>query len=136
MNYAYAVTPVAAWLAAGATKFVVNSIRTRRLAFDLVGNGGMPSTHSAVVSAAATTIALLAGSDSPAFCIALALSMVVAFDATGVRRQVGHHAARLNQLRGANDAALRERVGHQLAEILAGLVLGAAVAALTVRLMQ
>lgn len=131
MDLSYALTPLAAWLAAGAIKFCINSLKARRLAFDLIGYGGLPSNHSAIVSSIAALVAFKEGIDHPAFGVSIALAMVVMFDANSLRRQVGRQAALLNQLTATQgrSAQLRERMGHSRLEIGAGIVVGIAVAA-------
>lgn len=126
MDISYGLTPFLAWLAAGCSKFLINSIRARRLAFDLIGYGGMPSNHSAIVSSMATLIALKAGVDHPAFGVAVTLAFIVILDAGSLRRQVGRHAAAINKLVGETPQRqiLRERVGHTRWEILAGVIVG------------
>lgn len=125
MDLSYVVTPFFAWLVAGCTKFAINTIRARRLAFDLIGYGGMPSNHSSIVSSAAAIIAFKEGLQHPALVVALALAFIVLLDANSLRRQVGKHAEAINVLNQDNDAAkLRERMGHTRLEILAGIVTG------------
>jgi hypothetical protein len=128
MDLAYLVTPVLTWLVVGPIKFLINCVRQRRLAFDLVGNGGFPSNHSAVVTSMATLIALREGIDQPAFGVAVALAFVVMIDANSLRQHVGRQAAAINRLAG-NDPAhthLRERMGHTLVEIAGGVGTGIA----------
>lgn len=127
MDISYLITPFAAWLIAGCSKFAINSLRARRLAFDLIGYGGMPSNHSAIVGSMATLIALREGIDTPAFGVALTLTYIVLLDANSLRRQVGLQAERLNLL-SVDARPLRERVGHSRLEIAAGLLVGASVA--------
>ena len=129
-GWAYAVAPLAAWFTAGGLKFAVNSLRARRLAFDLIGYGGMPSNHSAIVSTMAALIALREGIGSAAFGVALTLALVVMMDANGLRRQVGRQAERINRAMppGEGERPLRERMGHTRPEIVAGILTGLAVA--------
>jgi len=125
--YAYTVTPFLAWLLAGVLKFAINSVKARRLAYDLIGYGGLPSNHSAIVSSMATLIALRAGIDTPEFGVALTLAFIVILDASSLRRQIGKQAAAINQLRGLenNDSNfLRVRMGHTRLEIVAGILVG------------
>lgn len=75
----------------------------------------------------ATLVALREGVGHPAFGVAVTLAFIVVLDANGLRRQVGKQAAALNALGG--DRVLRERMGHSRLEILAGIAVGAAVAA-------
>lgn len=132
MDYSYLLTPLLAWLVAGSLKFLVNSVRAGRLAFDLIGYGGLPSTHCAVVASTATLLALREGIDHPAFGVALTLLIIVVLDAGSLRRQVGHHASALNRLLGSDPQhkPLRERMGHNYVEIVAGVITGCLVAAL------
>ncbi|MGZ8288287.1 MAG: divergent PAP2 family protein [Telluria sp.] len=130
MEYIYLITPLLTWLAVGPIKFLINSARHRRWAFDLVGNGGFPSNHSAVVTSMATLIALREGMGHPAFGVAVTLAFVVMIDANSLRQHVGRHAAAINVLRGSSSEAkiLRERMGHTLVEICGGILTGMAIA--------
>ena len=126
-DFSYLLTPFLAWLVAGILKFLINSLSARRLAFDLIGYGGFPSNHSAIVSSMATLIAFNEGIESPAFGVAITLAFIVILDASSLRRQVGKHAVAINKLNGLKSGSplfLRERVGHSRLEIFAGIVLG------------
>ena len=132
LDLSYALTPRVAWLGAGCVKFAVNSWRTRRLAFALIGYGGLPSNHAAIVCSMAALIALREGSSHPAFGVACTLAFVVMLDAASLRRQVGRHAQLLNRLtaHAPEDAdPLRERMGHTWLELAAGALVGVAVGA-------
>jgi len=137
-HFAYAATPFLAWLIAGSTKFVINSIRAGRPAFGLIGYGGLPSNHSAIVSSIAALIGFREGIDQPAFGVALALAFIVILDASSLRRQVGRQAQAINRLMEQQNAdlsaPLRERMGHTRLEIAAGIVTGIATAALVCHL--
>ena len=130
LDFSYALTPFLAWFVAGVSKFVINSIKVRQLAFGLIGYGGLPSNHSAIVSSMATLIALKEGISHPTFGIAITLAFIVLLDANSLRRQVGKHAAAINKLaKGVSDhPPLRERMGHTRLEIVAGIAVGIAVA--------
>ena len=130
MDYVYAITPFAAWLVAGSLKFLVNSARAGKPAFGLIGYGGLPSNHSAIVSSMAALIALREGIGSAAFGVALTLAFIVILDATRLRKQVGRQATAINALTGApaGSPQLRERMGHSPTEIVAGVAVGVAVA--------
>lgn len=131
MDFSYLITPFFAWIVAGCAKFAINTIRAKRLAFDLIGFGGMPSNHSCIVSSAAAIIAFNEGSQEPALVVALALAFVVILDASSLRQQVGKHAKAINILNENNDmSSLRERMGHTRIEILAGIITGIASAGL------
>jgi len=131
MDFSYALTPFLAWLVAGFSKFIINSIKAKQLAFGLIGYGGLPSNHSAIVSSMAALIALKEGVGHPAFGVAITLAFIVMLDANSLRQQVGKHAVAINKLAvGASDhQSLRERMGHTRLEIGAGIAVGIAVAA-------
>lgn len=128
--YVYLLTPFLAWLIAGCLKFLINSIKAKKLAFGLIGYGGLPSNHSAIVSSMVSLIAFKEGIETPAFGVALTLAFIVMLDANSLRRAVGKHAVEINKL--AKDdpeyQLLRERMGHTKIEILAGIFVGLLVA--------
>ncbi|PVY57347.1 hypothetical protein C8D04_2630 [Simplicispira sp. 125] len=132
VDFSYALTPFLAWLIAGASKFIINSFKAKKLAFGLIGYGGLPSNHSAIVSSMAALIALKEGMGTPAFGVAVTLAFVVVLDANSLRQQVGKHATAINKMAaGAPDhQILRERMGHTRWEIAAGIAVGIAVAAM------
>lgn len=126
MDFAYLVTPVLTWMIVGPIKFLINSARQRRWAFNLVGNGGFPSNHSSVVTAMATLIALREGIAHPAFGVAVTLAFIVMIDANSLRQHVGRQAGAINRLavEVTGHIALRERMGHTLVEICGGIATG------------
>lgn len=119
------VVPVA-YLLAGGAKFAINSVRAGRLAFDQIGLGGLPSTHSAIASSCAWILLLNGKAQSEMFAIALALVAVVVIDAMDLRRKIERvHAVLKQEFPHSTPAQkLRERVGHRPIEILAGLAVG------------
>lgn len=126
MDFSYAITPFAAWLIAGTLKFTINSIKAGKPAFGLIGYGGMPSTHSAIVSSMAALIALKNGIGNGMFGLAVTLVFIVILDASDLRRQMGRHASAINRLAlGHEDVyKLRERMGHSGLEIIGGIAVG------------
>ena len=131
MDFTYLITPFLTWIVVGPIKFLINSARQRRWAFNLVGNGGFPSNHSSVVTSMATLIALREGMGHPAFGVAVTLAFIVMIDANSLRQHVGRQAAAINRLamdvtghRDAGRQILRERMGHTLVEICGGIVSG------------
>lgn len=123
-DLSYVITPFFAWLVTGCIKFAINSITAKRLAFDLIGYGGMPSNHSAIVSSAAAIIAFKEGLQHPALVVALALGFIVILDASSLRQKVAEHAKAINQMTDDSAQKLRERVGHTKLEIFAGVLTG------------
>ncbi len=103
----------------------------------MVSYGGMPSSHSALVVGAAHAIGLYHGFNTPAFALAVAVCMVVIYDATGVRRQAGIQAQKINVIvdellagHPINEKALREVLGHTPLEVLGGIILALVVVTL------
>jgi hypothetical protein len=98
----------------------------------LLRAGGMPSSHSALVTASAHGIGLFVGFDSPLFALSVALALIVIYDATGIRRQAGKHATIINAmvqdiLEGhalRSQERLREVLGHSPIEALVGFLMG------------
>ena len=131
MDFSYVMTPFSAWLVAGVLKFIINSIKAKQLTFGLIGYGGLPSNHSAIVCSMAAHIALKEGIGHPAFGVAITVAFVVMLDANSLRRQVGRHAEAINKLaaKSSDHQALRERMGHTWLEIAAGIFVGIGVAA-------
>jgi acid phosphatase family membrane protein YuiD len=131
MSYHYLITPFVTWFVAGSLKFLINSLIVKKAATHLIGYGGLPSNHSAIVSSMAALIGLREGIAHPAFGVAVTLAFIVMLDASSLRRQIGKHAAALNQLAIQQDPSspqLRERMGHSAVEIGAGIALGIVVA--------
>src|SRR5574342_1338194 len=123
---------VTAWLLAQVIKIPLDFLYTRRWNWALLLSvGGMPSSHSALVTSATTAIGLYHGFDSPIFALGIAITMVVTYDAAGVRRQAGIHAQRINMLfeellRGhqVDQKELREVLGHTPLEVTGGVLFG------------
>jgi uncharacterized protein len=107
----------------------------------LFSTGGMPSSHSALVTSAAVSIGHYHGFDTPLFGLAFALASVVIYDATNIRRQAGFHAQQINRIirevfRGTVKPAeefeeLKEVLGHSPLEALGGFILGLVVSYLS-----
>ena len=122
-NYMLSVT-VTAYLIAQISKFFLYSFISGRFELSrILGSGGMPSSHSASVTALAVSCIRQNGISSPFSAIAIVLAIIVVHDAVGVRRQSGIHAQVLNQV-------LNEFIGHTFMQSLVGCLLGTAVALL------
>jgi acid phosphatase family membrane protein YuiD len=126
----YAVAPFVGWLVAGSLKFVINSMRSGVPAWQQIGYGGMPSTHTTIVTTTAVLVGLREGWNTAAFAVAAALAFIVILDATSLRRQIGSHARVLNALHAGDPSyqAVRERIGHHWTEVAGGLLVGTACA--------
>ena len=132
------IAPACAWALAQLIKVLSGLIRKRQ--FDLrraVASGGMPSAHSATVSALATSIAMVEGIGSVAFGISVILAAIVMYDAAGVRQSVGRQSIILNriiaELKYRRPIAelehdLRVFIGHTPFQVIVGSVMGIIVA--------
>jgi len=124
------------WVVAQAIKMMCSFIENRRLDFSyMVSTGGMPSAHSAMASALATSIGLCEGFDTTIFALGCAFAIVVMFDAQSVRKAAGEQAALLNQIvdellreHRLSETKLKELLGHTRLEVLMGLFTGIATA--------
>ncbi|XP_027929236.1 uncharacterized protein LOC114185601 isoform X3 [Vigna unguiculata] len=102
----------------------------------MLDSGGMPSSHSATVSALAVAIGLQEGAGSSAFAVAVVLACIVMYDASGVRLHAGRQAELLNQIVCelppehplSNVRPLRDSLGHTPFQVLAGGLLGCIIA--------
>ena len=128
------IIPLCSWAIAQLLKVVIILIRKKQLDLRyLVGSGGMPSAHSALVTSLATSVALLEGLGSVAFGISAIFALIVIYDAAGVRRSVGQQSAVLNriirELRERRPVVelgrdFREFVGHTQLQVVMGALLG------------
>lgn len=135
MNYPLLAASLGIIIAQG-LKVPINFVKNRKIQGDLVlSTGGMPSSHSASVTALATAIGIQEGFTSSIFALATIFAVITMFDASGVRRQAGEHSIVINQLiefvHGLTDKShtvqaekLREMLGHKPAEVFVGGVLG------------
>ena len=132
---------MSAFLASGGAqliKLAIGWLRTRKIDLRyLRAPGGMPSAHSALVSALSTAVGLTDGFDSSVAMIAVGFGLIVLCDAATLRRQAGDHARLLNRivakLRVSDElkveaAHLQEMLGHTGREVVAGVALGVATA--------
>ena len=128
-----------AWATAQIIKLPIDYIRTHRWNWSLLlTTGGMPSSHSALVTATTLAIGLYYGFNHPTFALGVVITMVVTYDAAGVRQQAGIHAQRINMLfdeimsgQPLNEKELdelREVLGHTPLEVVGGIILGLLVA--------
>jgi acid phosphatase family membrane protein YuiD len=132
------IPALTAWMLAQIIKLPLEYVRTRRWNWNIVMSvGGMPSSHSALVVGATWSIGLHEGFDSALFAMAIALSMVVLYDATGIRRQAGKHAQIINVIidelaagHPLKEEQLREVLGHTPLQVFAGTVQGIVIAQL------
>lgn len=121
------------WLIAQIIKTILVLITSKTFDFTrLIGSGGMPSSHSSLVSALAIMTARVEGISSTAFAICFSLAMIVMYDACNVRKEAGEHARIINILieewvekeNLKMDKDLKELLGHTPFEIIIGAILG------------
>ncbi len=137
-NYVF-LAAASGWLIAQIIKTFIHLFLTKQFVAErLVGGGGMPSSHSATVCALSTATCLEYGAQSFEFAIALILSLIVMYDAMGVRRETGIQAKVLNEIMetfekmGRSELSaqdkLKEFVGHTPIQVLVGGTLGIMIA--------
>ena len=139
----YIYIPVLLWFGIQLFKLIYDLVTTKKFNFKrIMGAGGMPSSHSAVVTSLATMVGKNYGTDSAIFAIAVIFAFIVMYDAAGVRRAAGKQAGVLNRLihsLGKKDNSikieveLKELIGHTPFEVLVGAVLGFFVAFLLMK---
>ena|SRR5690554_6034765 len=128
------VAALVATVVAQVTKVLLVLLAERRWAPErLLDTGGMPSSHSAAVSALAISLGVIHGWGSPAFAISAVLGSIVMYDATGIRRAAGRHAELINDLvkelshlfdEGFQPEVLKTLLGHTYPQVVAGALLG------------
>lgn len=137
MIHRVAIAALVAGLTAQMLKVVIELIRTRRLSLlRFFDNGGMPSSHTALVTALTIGVGRDAGLGSALFAVTLLFSLYFVFEAAGLRMEVGNQARTLNELvdelrhtHHLDRERLKELVGHTWGEVFGGFIYGAIVAA-------
>jgi uncharacterized protein len=132
LNNRILIAAFLAWAIAQVSKTIYELIRQRKLIFSrLVSSGGMPSSHSALVTGLATAAGRVSGLNSASFAIAVVLAAIVMYDAAGVRRAVSIQARILNQMideafqgHPFAEKRLRELIGHTPVQVIVGGLLG------------
>lgn len=135
------LTGIFSWMTAQVLKTILYAVINQELDFTrLMGDGGMPSAHSATVTAVAAMTGLTCGFDAPVFAVACVTAVIVMHDAMGVRLETGKQAKLLNEMVALFEALgqpklsmekkLKEFVGHTPIQVMAGMVLGVVVAVL------
>ena len=133
------LTGLVAWLCSQVMKTIIHLIIHKRFEWERrMGDGGMPSSHSATVMAIAVATGLRCGWDSPVFAVAAILALVVMHDARGVRQETGKQAKVINNIlqlfesmgqgKLTPEETLKELVGHTRRQVFVGAALGAVIA--------
>ena len=130
----YLLASLSSWFLAQVAKTIINAFVTKSWDFTrLIGDGGMPSGHSATVSSLAVMCAMIQGVDSFAFALSFILAVIVCHDAMGVRLETEKQAQLINEIvksfrvlttNELPEVKLKEFVGHTPIQVLAGIALG------------
>ena len=128
----YIVIPLLLWFCIQIFKVIYDLITTKKFNFKrIMGAGGMPSSHSAVVAGITTLIGKYEGVNTPLFALSLTVAFVVMYDACGVRRAAGKQAELLNKIietPGLTGIQVSERLvevlGHTPVQVLVGATIG------------
>lgn len=134
----YIIVPLLLWIAVQTFKVIWDLITTKKFNFKrILGAGGMPSSHSAVVTSLAMLIGKSEGFSSPIFAMAVIFACVVMYDAAGVRRAAGKQAQLLNKIvntPGLSGVQVQEKLvevlGHTPIQVFVGALLGIIVGAI------
>jgi len=128
----YLYVPLIVWFCIQVFKVVCDLVTTKKFNFKrIMGAGGMPSSHSAVVTCLAAMIGKNLGFETPIFAMSVIFAMVVMYDAAGVRRAAGKQASLLNkivQTPGLSSVQVQEKLvevlGHTPLQVIVGATIG------------
>lgn len=130
-KYKYLLVPIITLLMCQTVKFTIESILNRKLIWGRLfnGTGGMPSSHTSFSTSLTMMIGLNEGFSSPLFAIGLVFTLIVSYDAMGLRMESGKQAEAINKLfdetfKDGNMTKLKEKLGHKPEEVLVGLIFG------------
>lgn len=133
----YIFIPIVAWASAQIIKFTISITNGKGDYRFLYSSGGMPSAHTASIVAITTTIGILEGIDTALFGLAFTLTLIIVYDALGVRRATGIQAVAIRLLLEASKQPLPSELGlakgHTRGEVLAGGFLGMVLAYMLTR---
>lgn len=138
------IIPIVVGIITQSTKFLLFAIRHKKIDLKFIFiSGHMPSAHTAFVVSLATVVAFFDGIYSTAFTISIVLAYIVVYDALKIRTNIGHNGKIVNQLikeisgiNKKNYPILRERVGHKPLEVLVGAILGFALTAFLIIVLE
>ncbi|MBI4926878.1 MAG: divergent PAP2 family protein [Anaerolineae bacterium] len=132
-------TAIIAWFLAQFLKPFLEFPQTKRFSLGLwFSSGGNPSSHSALIVSTMLAIGFFHGFETPAFALAVAIAMIVVYDAAGVRREAGRHAVAINQIidelfsgQPISEQELKEVIGHTPLQVVSGVILGGGTAVIS-----
>ena len=128
----YLIVPIITWFSIQTFKVIWDLVTTKKFNFKrIMGAGGMPSSHTAVVMSLSTLIGKEFGFDSPFFALSMVFAFIVMYDAAGVRRAAGKQATLLNKIvetPGLSELEVQERLvevlGHTPTQVIVGAIIG------------
>mgnify|MGYP005781220475 CR=1 FL=1 len=131
-DYKFIILPFAVWFGIQLFKLIYDLVTTKKFNFKrILGAGGMPSSHSAVVTCLATLVGKSQGVNTPIFAISVIFAFVVMYDAAGVRRAAGKQAKLLNKIietPGLTGVEVQEKLvevlGHTPFQVIVGAIIG------------
>ena len=134
----FLIVPVLTWFCIQVFKVVWDLVTTKKFNFKrILGAGGMPSSHTAIVVSLSVMIGKEFGFDSPIFALSTIFAFIVMYDAAGVRRAAGKQARLLNKIvetPGLSDIEVQERLvevlGHTPFQVIVGAMIGIIVGAI------
>lgn len=133
-SYIYVLTPFIGWIVAQGIKFA-HSLKSDGFQWsDTLQSGGMPSSHLAFMASITTVVGVGMGFDSAVFALALAVTLIIAYDAMGVRRTTGEQTDALKQIAKKSGTKLKfthDARGHTPMEVFAGAAVGVLVGIVT-----
>ena len=132
LNNKFIYIPILVWFFIQSFKVIWDLVATKKFNFKrILGAGGMPSSHSAVVTSLTVLIGKSEGLASPIFALSFIFAMVVMYDAAGVRRAAGKQAHLLNKIietPGLTNVEVQERIvevlGHTPLQVIVGATIG------------
>ena len=129
----FLLTSLSSWFVAQVLKVIINAVIHKKIIWErMVGDGGMPSGHSATVSSLAVFTGLFCGFGSFQFAVTAILAIIVCHDAMGVRQETGKQAVMLNEIiqilesKDLPEVKLKELVGHTPLQVTVGILIGIA----------
>lgn len=131
-QFKYLYVPFLLWFFIQSFKLIWDLVETKQFNFKrIIGAGGMPSSHSAIVTSVATLIGKYEGITTPIFALSVVFAAVVMYDAAGVRRSAGKQAALLNKIvntPGLTKLEVQEKLvealGHTPKQVIVGAIIG------------
>ena len=128
------LAPAGGWFVAQLLKVIIDSVKSGFSFERLIGGGGMPSSHAATVTGLTGICAALFGPGSYEFAVSLLFTLIVIYDARGVRYETQRQGRALNNLNYERKEEgkqpldvnkFKEQIGHTIPELIVGIIIGA-----------